>query len=297
MILASIDIGSNAVRLLIADVKNKQGTVQLTKQNLIRIPIRLGQDVYSNGYVSKARTNRFIDTMKAFRLLMDVYSIKAYDACATAAIREASNGQEILKRTHQEAGIEIREIDGIEEAEIIRKTSRVPEERDFDLTLFVDVGGGSTELSMTSRSKLLKQQSFPIGTLKILNNKVTPEHWQELSDWLHQFEAHFGRIHVIGSGGNINKLTKLFGRPNEHITIRNNLKYGYEQMKTMSVEERMEVFNLRADRADVIVPAAKIFLTIMDKIQSDLVLAPRIGVADGLIYQLYEKLNTKNHAS
>jgi exopolyphosphatase/guanosine-5'-triphosphate,3'-diphosphate pyrophosphatase len=150
---------------------------------------------------------------------------------------------------------------------------------------------------MTSRSKLLKQQSFPIGTLKILNNKVTPEHWQELSDWLHQFEAHFGRIHVIGSGGNINKLTKLFGRPNEHITIRNNLKYGYEQMKTMSVEERMEVFNLRADRADVIVPAAKIFLTIMDKIQSDLVLAPRIGVADGLIYQLYEKLNTKNHAS
>lgn len=289
MLYAAIDIGSNAVRLLIAGVHQEEGQVRLNKQNFVRVPIRLGKDVYNDGVVTSAREENLIKTMSAFKLLMDVYQPCHYSACATAAVREASNGREILERIEKETALNIRVIDGLEEARIIRSTNALPDDENYVLTMFVDVGGGSTEISVKSADKLLEQRSFKIGTLRILSGKVEESVWQNLRDWLMEFEESFGRINLIGSGGNINKLTKLFGRPKEHVLIYNNLKYAHDQLEKMTVKERMQVFNLRYDRADVIVPAAKIFLFIMNTIRADRILAPRIGVADGLIYELYQK--------
>jgi len=289
MLYAAIDIGSNAVRLLIAAAHNEDGQVRLNKQNFIRVPIRLGKDVYNDGVVTKAREENLIKTLKAFKWLMDVYQPYDSSVCATAAVREASNGRKILARIEKETGLDVRVIDGLEEARIIRNTNALPDYKDYELTMFVDVGGGSTEISVKSADKLLEQHSFKIGTLRILSGKVQEEVWQELRAWLMKFEEAFGKINLLGSGGNINKLTKLFGRPKEHVLIYNNLKYAHDELEQMSVEERMHVFNLRHDRADVIVPAAKIFLFIMNTIYADKILAPKIGVADGLIYELYQK--------
>lgn len=289
MLYAAIDIGSNAVRLLIAETRKEEEGVKLSKQNLVRVPIRLGKDVYSKGYITLAKEENFINTLKAFKLLMEVYGPEDYSACATAAVREATNGKEILERIEKETGFTIRVIDGLEEARIIRNTNALPDEGDDLLTLFVDVGGGSTELSVKSKEKLLEQKSFNIGTIRLLDGKVDKDIWKDLERWLMQFDYAFGKINLLGSGGNIKKLTKLFGRPNENVLIYNNLKYAYEQLSKMSVEERMNVFDLRYDRADVIVPAAQIFLFIMNIIKADHVLTPKIGVADGLIYELHRK--------
>lgn len=289
MLYAAIDIGSNAVRLLIAAAHQEEGQVRLNKQNLVRVPIRLGKDVYSDGVVTSSKEEDLIKTLRAFKLLMDVYQPYCYSACATAAVREASNGKEILERIKKETGIDIRIIDGLEEARIIRGTNALPDDEDYVLTMFVDVGGGSTEISIKSADKLLEQRSFKIGTLRILNARVEESVWQNLRDWLMEFEEEFGRIKLLGSGGNINKLTKLFGRPKKNVLIYNSLKYAHDKLEKMTVKERMQVYNLRYDRADVIVPAAKIFLLIMDTIRADRILAPKIGVADGLIHELYQR--------
>ena len=289
MLYAAIDIGSNAIRLLIAETRREEEGIKLNKQNLIRVPIRLGKDVYSEGFITSEKEENFINTLKAFKLLIDVYAPEDYIACATAAVREASNGKKILQRIEKETGFTIRVIDGLEEARIIRNTNALPDEGNDLLTLFVDVGGGSTELSVKSKGELLEQKSFNIGTIRLLNGKVDKDVWKDLEQWLMKFDYAFGKINLLGSGGNIKKLTKLFGRPNENVLIYNNLAYACEKLDKMTVEERMEVFDLRYDRADVIVPAARIFLFIMEVIKADRVLAPKIGVADGLIYDLYWK--------
>ncbi|MCF8231134.1 MAG: Ppx/GppA family phosphatase [Bacteroidales bacterium] len=289
MLYAAIDIGSNAVRLLIAETRKEEEGVKLSKQNLVRVPIRLGKDVYSRGYITSSKEEDFINTLKAFKLLMEVYGPEDYSACATAAVREATNGKKILERIEKETGFSIRVIDGLEEARIIRNNNTLPDKKEDLLTLFVDVGGGSTELSVKSKEKLLEQKSFNIGTIRLLNGKVDKDLWKDLERWLMQFDYAFGKINLLGSGGNIKKLTKLFGRPQESVLIYNNLKYAYEQLSKMSVEERMNGFDLRYDRADVIVPAAEIFLFIMDIIKAEHVLTPKIGVADGLIYELHRK--------
>ncbi|MCF8309149.1 MAG: Ppx/GppA family phosphatase [Bacteroidales bacterium] len=289
MLYAAIDIGSNAIRLLIAETRREEEGIKLNKQNLIRVPIRLGKDVYSEGFITSEREENFINTLKAFKLLIDVYAPEDYIACATAAVREASNGKKILQRIEKETGFTIRVIDGIEEARIIRNTNALPDEGNDLLTLFVDVGGGSTELSVKSKGELLEQKSFNIGTIRLLNGKVDKDVWKDLEQWLMKFDYAFGKINLLGSGGNIKKLTKLFGRPNENVLIYNNLAYAWEKLDKMTVEERMKFFDFRYDRADVIVPAARIFLFIMEVIKADRVLAPKIGVADGLIYDLYWK--------
>lgn len=286
MLYAAIDIGSNAVRLLIAEAYQEDSSIRISKQNLVRVPIRLGKDVYKDGVIAPQREENFIKTLWAFKTLMEVYSPEDYSACATAAVREAKNGKDILQRIEKEIGLNIRVIDGLEEARIIRSTNALPDSNDYLLTMFVDVGGGSTEISVKSEKKLVEQRSFDIGTLRILSGKVNQQAWDDMLDWLMQFDDTFGKINLLGSGGNINKLTKLFGRPKENLLIYNNLRYAHQHLSKMTVKERMQVFDLRYDRADVIVPAAKIFLFIMDTIQADTILAPKIGVADGMIYEL-----------
>lgn len=289
-LLAAIDVGSNAARLFIARAQEQQGVLQIQKQNFLRVPLRLGMDVYSHGSVSDERGRMFLHTMKSFSNLLKVYRPEAYQACATAAIREAANGDRWLKKIKKATDLEIKIIDGLEEARLIRSTVAMKSDGDGHLTMFVDVGGGSTEISVLEGNKLLDQRSFNIGTLRMLHGKHIRRVWTEMKQWLSQFSHAYGNIQLIGSGGNINKLVKLFGKPKEMQISYDPLNHASQQMRKISVKERMSIYRLREDRADVIVPASKIFLFIMETIKARQVTAPKIGVADGLIVELYHAI-------
>jgi len=288
MVFAAIDIGSNAVRLMFANALDKDGLIRVEKATLIRIPIRLGKDVYKNNTISKTRASNLIKTLKAFKLLIDVYKPEAYVACATAAMREATNGPEILNKIKKETGIKIRLIDGLEEAEIIRSTNNIASFADKNMTMYVDLGGGSTEISVISKTNFIDANSFKIGTLRILSKKVDQESWDELSSWLNRFKENFGKMNIIGSGGNINKIAKLYGRAGENEISLNNLEQAYKNLKSFTLHERIEEMGLRPDRADVIVPAAKVFLFIAKTVKAETIMVPKIGLADGLIHNLYK---------
>ncbi len=288
MIFAAIDIGSNAVRLLFSNAFDRDGRTHVEKATLIRIPIRLGKDVYKNNTISKKRGTNLIKTLKAFKLLIDVYKPVDYIACATAAMREAKNGPELLKQISSEAGINVRIVDGLEEAEIIRTTSGFDAPEDKTLTMYIDLGGGSTEISVLDKNEVIGARSFKIGTIRLLNNKVGEVQWDKMKEWLQQFSDHFGKISVIGSGGNINKIAKLYGNIPENTLSYQQLEHAYRHLKSFSLHQRVEKLGLRPDRADVIVPAASVFLFITNTIQSNSILVPKIGFADGLVHQLYE---------
>ncbi len=290
MLFASIDIGSNAVRLLFANVYlTDNGEPTASKATLVRIPIRLGEDVFKIGKISEERIEKLINTIKAFKLLIEVYQPIAVEACATAAMREASNNYEIIDRIKKEADFDIRIIDGFEEANIIRSSNNLNFNNEYDLTMYIDVGGGSTEISVLKNHKFVKCNSFNIGTIRILNKKVEKQAWDELKDWLSEFRNDFGRINCIGTGGNINRLTKLFGNQVDNNINFLQLQFAYKQLKSIPLKERIEKMGLRPDRADVIVPAAKVFLTIMKSAGIETILAPKVGLADGLIYRLYNQ--------
>ncbi len=288
MIFAAIDIGSNAVRLLFANAFESTAGIHVEKATLIRIPIRLGKDVYKSNTISKKRAGNLIKTLKAFSLLIDVYKPVAFDACATAAMREATNGGELMKKIQKETGIRVRIIDGLEEAEIIRNAEAFPSTPGRPYQMFVDLGGGSTEISLLADDKVIDARSFKIGTLRLTSKKVPPGEWEAMEAWLKKFSDDFGKITVIGSGGNINKIAKLYGRSEDKILTYQNLQYAYNHLKSYSLQERIEVMGLRPDRADVIVPAARVFLLITKTIQAGEILVPKIGLADGLIHRLYE---------
>ncbi|HPE86309.1 MAG: exopolyphosphatase [Bacteroidia bacterium] len=292
MLLASVDIGTNAVRLLFATVHHRDGVIGIEKDTLLRIPVRLGKDVYSTGKISSARSRALVQTLKAFQMLMEVHKPESFKACATAAMREAVNGKQILKKIKKETGISVEVINGIEEARIIRSVTPVPIQNKHKKTLYIDVGGGSTEISVVEKNGDITVNSFPVGTLRILGGKVDDVEWKVLNNWLNQFNDSFGHIQMIASGGNSNKLLSLYGRSEENIIISTNLEYAFRQLSSLSVEERMEAFNLRPDRADVILPATQIYLTVMQKIGADSMLVPKMGLADGIIMQMYkEKMN------
>ena len=289
MIFGSIDIGSNAVRLLFANAYEKSGHVRVEKATLIRIPIRLGKDVYKNNTISKKRGENLVKTMKAFKLLLDVYNPVDYTACATAAMREANNGPDIIKQIQEEAGLKIRTVDGLEEAEIIRSTNgfTLPEGR--TKTMYIDLGGGSTEISVISNKNVIDARSFKIGTLRILSKKVPDKEWDNLADWLSGFSDDFGKFNVIGSGGNINKINKIYGNPIDGLLSFVQLEYALNHLKSFTLRQRIREMGLRPDRADVIVPAAEVFTFIMKAITAENILVPKIGLADGLIHQMYLK--------
>lgn len=285
---AAIDIGSNAVRLLISNIIEQKGKPALFKKSsLVRVPIRLGADVFLNNQISKENELRMLDTMNAFRLLMKSHKVVTYKACATSAMREAENGAEIVKQISKHSKIKIDIIDGEEEAAIIAATdlqSYIDESKTY---LYVDVGGGSTEFSVIHRGKTVTSKSFKIGTVRLLNDIVTKDAWLELELWIKQHTADYEKIDLIGSGGNINKIFKISGKAMGKSLTYFYLTSFYQMLQSYSYEERITVLNLNQDRADVIIPATRIYLSAMKWSGAKDIYVPKIGLSDGIIKSVY----------
>lgn len=288
---AAIDIGTNAVRLLIKKVKDGEKSVNgnLSKAMLLRVPLRLGFDVFSLGEISDIKAVKLLRLMKAFRQLMKIYEVTKYRACATSAMRDAKNGKPLIKKIMKDTGINIEVICGEEEARMIYNNHAECLEDRSGNYLYVDVGGGSTEINLLIDGELKQSISYNIGTIRILSGAVEEECWEQMKSDLNRLSAGLDHINIIGSGGNINKLYRLAyqkDKKNLRLPIPS-LQGLYDALKPLTPEERMEEFNLKADRADVIVPAAKIFLTIADIIKAEYIHVPVFGLADGIIDGLY----------
>ena len=290
MLLSSIDIGSNAIRLLLANVFEKNGIPVADKASLIRVPLRLGMDVFNTGRISEERIVSLIKTMKAFSYLLEVYEPVALTICATAAMREAANKEEIVSRIKIETNLDVKIIDGLTEARIISQYNSNTLLPDGDRTMFVDVGGGSTEISIIENHRFVASESFSIGTIRLLYEKVTTDEWDRLKQWLIKFRGTNPDLICMGSGGNINKITKLYGSYKNDFIVFKDLQKAFKQMDKLTLNERINLLGLRPDRADVIVPAAKIFIFIMEWARLDKVFAPKIGLADGLVLKNYEDM-------
>ncbi len=284
---ASVDIGSNAVRLLLCNVSEEHGVIHYNKGELVRIPLRLGEDVFSSGKISAKRGRDFIKTMNAFHLLIQVYNPIAYRACATASLREAANGAELVKLVQKDSGLKIEIIDGKTEAELIYSNHTEELLNHSRSYLYIDVGGGSTEITLFDKGVWQASKSFNIGTLRWLQGKVSKDLWLEMKEWVKDVTADHEQISAIGSGGNINKIFKMLGRKDKPLFF-SQIKMLYDEMKPLSIDERIERWDFNPDRADVIVPAAKIFLSIMKAASIQKIYVPQIGLADGIVHQLHE---------
>ncbi len=288
---AAIDIGSNAVRLLINTIYETPDAVTFNKTSLVRVPIRLGQDVFMEGKISKKTTVRLTDAMSAYKLLMNVYNVDRYRAFATSAMREAKNSQEVIKSIKEKSGVEIEVISGEEEAKVIFSTELknfLKSESD-NYYLFVDVGGGSTEVSLLNRGEVLHSQSFPIGTVRLLDKKIDEEYLlHTVKPWISKI-AKGKHIELIGSGGNINYIFKNSGKEEGKFLSQSYIHQQYEVLKNLTYEERIEKFNMKPDRADVIVPALLIYDSIMKYAHATRIYIPKIGAADGMIALMYKQ--------
>jgi len=289
--LAAIDIGSNAARLLIADVVEKNtGKPEFNKLNLIRVPLRLGFDVFENGEISKHRRGMILQTMKAYGHLMKVYDVEYIKACATSAMRDAANSDDIIRKVKLETGIEIKVISGDDEASFIYE-NHIAENLDKEHSyLYIDVGGGSTELTFFAEGKLKYKESFNIGTIRLLKGQVEEHTWDEMKDHLKNNTKSSLPMIAIGSGGNINKVFSLSKKKEGKPLPLDLLKDYYKELSAVSLEERIRIYKLREDRADVIVPALQIYINVMRWADIDEIYVPKIGLADGLIQSLYEEV-------
>lgn len=291
---AAIDIGSNAVRLLIKKVKYEDDDPKnksLSKSMMLRVPLRLGFDVFSLGKVSDVKAEKLCRLMKAFNQLMKIYEVTDYRACATSAMRDAKNGKSIIKRILKKADVAIEVIDGQEEARMIYYNHVECLEDRTGNYVYVDVGGGSTEINLMTNGELVRSLSYNIGTVRMLSNAVKEETWAQMKEDLTRLTADFQNVNIIGTGGNINKLYRLAAKKDEkkqRLPV-DSLQALYEKMSPLTPEQRMETFNLKADRADVIVPAAEIFIMIAGIVKADYIHVPVIGLADGIIDSLYAK--------
>ena len=285
---AAIDIGSNAIRLLISNIIKVPGQpTRFKKSSLVRVPIRLGEDVFINNEISPENIIRMQDTMRAFKLLMKSHRVERYKACATSAMREAKNGQEIADLIRETSDIDIDIIDGEEEAAIIAATD-LQEYIQLDKTyLYVDVGGGSTEFSIISNAQTIASKSFRIGTIRILKDIVNHEKWLELESWIKSETSKFDKVEVIGSGGNINKIFKISGKAMGKPLTYFYLTSYYNILKSYSYEERITELDLNQDRADVIIPAMQIYLSAMKWSRAKHIYVPKIGLSDGIVKSLY----------
>ncbi|WP_341839517.1 exopolyphosphatase [Chitinophaga caseinilytica] len=292
MKLAAIDIGSNAARLLITEASPKaNGEMDFTKVNLVRVPLRLGMDVFATGAISEKRAESFVNTIKAYKLLLDVYEVKYLKTAATSAMRDAANGTQILERVKQETGMEIKVITGQEEANYIYE-NHIAENLDKTRGyLYIDVGGGSTEMTFFKGNSLVFKESFNIGTIRLLQGKVEEKHWQQMKDFLRQNLKNYGQLVAIGSGGNINKVFSLSKKKEGKPLTLDQLKDYYKEFSSFSVEERIHLYNLREDRADVIVPALQIYVNVMRWTDIQEIYVPKIGLADGLVRALYKEIS------
>ena len=290
MILAAIDIGSNAARLLISEVVKHDKEIEFSKLNLIRIPLRLGFDVFEKGYIGFRKKKMLINTIDAFSALMKVYEVDHYIACATSAMRYASNSKEIIKEIKAETGIKVEVISGDLEAEIIYE-NHIAELLDANKSyLYIDVGGGSTEVTLFHKSAVAFQKSFNIGTVRILTNKVEDATWEDLKQTLKEIGRTYPKLVAIGSGGNINKIYSMINSKNLKSIPIEVIREFHRVLEPMTVEERMHTYLLKRDRADVIVPALNIYAYTMKWANIDEIHVPKIGLADGLINHLYEQV-------
>lgn len=292
---AAIDIGSNAVRLLIKKEEENENLVsrRLSKVMMLRVPLRLGFDVFSLGELSDGKAVKLRRLMKAFRQLMKIYEVTDYRACATSAMRDARNGKSVIRKVLKDTGIRIEIIDGQEEARMVYNNHVECLEDRTGNYIYVDVGGGSTEINLLTNGVLVQSLSYNVGTVRMLSNAVREEVWEQMKDDLTRLTADFPDINIIGSGGNINKLYRLADKKDKKLQRMPiaSLQELYDQLSPLTPEQRMKEFSLKADRADVIVPAARIFLTIAETVKAQYVHVPVIGLADGIIDSLYSSNN------
>jgi len=289
--LAAIDIGSNAARLLIMDViEGPQGNPDFIKLSLVRVPLRLGFDVFERGEISPDKIEMFIKTIQSYKLLIDVYQVKHFIAAATSAMRDASNSKQILGQIKKETGIDIKVISGDEEANYIYESHVADSLGSEESYLYIDVGGGSTELSFFSDGKLITKESFNIGTIRLLKNQVTEDQWDEMKRFIKQKTSGYHHITAIGSGGNINKIFSLSKRKEGRPLPLELLRNYYKEFSSIPLAQRISLYQLREDRADVIVPALLIYINVMRWADTEEIFVPKIGLADGLIHILYEQV-------
>ena len=286
---AAIDIGSNAVRLLIADIIETGKVTTFKKNTLIRVPLRLGDDAFLDKCISEKKSEDLLKTMQAFKNLIDVYKVVDYRACATSAMREADNGAELVKRIKADSGIDLEIVEGQSEANIIYSShieQTLERKKNY---LYIDVGGGSTELSVFCEGKVKASKSFPIGTVRMLDNADKDETWAELKEWIKVNSKQYPNLVGIGTGGNINKLFKMSAEKEGMPLNFTKLKEMYNYLNSFSLKERITVLGLNQDRADVIIPACEIYLSVMKWAGVKQIFVPRVGMVDGIIQLLIEK--------
>ncbi len=288
MKFAAIDIGSNAVRLLIADIIETPDNLNITKLSLVRVPLRLGASVFDSGKISGSKTKKLIKTIKAFRYLIDVYEVRDWRACATSAMREAENSTEVLDRVKQFTGVNIEIINGQSEANLIFSTFKTQKLDPTRTYLYIDVGGGSTEITLLKNAKRVRARSFKIGTVRMLKQKVTTKAWREMTSWVEEITAGEQNIIAIGTGGNINRLFKMSGLGHGELMPLSQLQALHTSIAELTLEERILKFRLRPDRADVIVPAGEIFLNVLTAASIDRISVPKIGLSDGIALHLFQ---------
>ncbi len=291
MKLAAIDIGSNAARLLITEVIHEAGgNPQFNKLNLVRVPLRLGFDVFEHGEISKQKRGMILQTMKAYGHLIKAYDVQHIKACATSAMRDAANSDDILRKIKMETGIDVSIISGDEEASLIYE-NHIAENLDKEHSyLYIDVGGGSTELTFFADGKLKYKESFNIGTIRLLKGMVEEKTWEEMKDHLKTNTKSSLPMIAIGSGGNINKVFSLSKKKEGKPLQLQLLRDYHKELSAFTIEERIRIYKLRGDRADVIVPALQIYINVMRWADIEEIYVPKIGLADGLIQSLYEQV-------
>ena len=286
---ASIDIGSNAVRLLFMNVLENGKSATLKKSSIIRMPVRLGDDVFESKIIPLFKMQQLADSLTAFSYLMKVQNVVAYRACATSAMREAKNSGEVVEFVKQQSGIEIEIIDGSDEAQIIQQSNFKYKSEKGTTYIYIDVGGGSTEITVMSDNEVLRSVSFNIGTIRTLKKKVDKVEKDKLKSMMKDLGKDYPKAMLIGTGGNINKYFKLSGRKEGKSLSYYHLMEIYDKLKDMSYEERMKNIGLNPDRADVIIPAGSIFLNIMKWTNIKKIFVPKTGLSDGIIKQLYRQ--------
>ena len=286
---AAIDIGSNSVRLLIEHVIETPREAMFKKNSLIRVPVRLGPDAFTDHKIPEATVKRLIEAMMGYKYIMKVNEVIHYKGCATSAMREAKNGAEIVRRIEKEAGVRIEIISGNTEAHMIFNSQNFIASKIGNDCLFVDVGGGSTEITVFIKGQAVAARSFDIGTIRLLSNQVKKEYWKELKDWLRKETKTIKSFSLVGSGGNINRLFKMAelkqGKPLTY-DLLHNLTF---EIKRHSIDDRIKLFDLNPDRADVIVPAGEIFLNIMKFVGATKIYVPKIGLSDGMVREVYKE--------
>lgn len=297
MLFASIDIGSNAVRLLFSNIFEDENGILSEKATIVRIPLRLGIDVFNTSEISETKVNDLLKTLQAFKLLIEVYKPIDYCICATAAMREANNSKDVCKQIKENTGFDVKIIDGLEEANIVCAFDNFKIPIDKSISMYIDVGGGSTEISFINEHKIIGSNSFRIGTIRMLNNKIEEQEWTRLNTWLKEYSIYFGKIFCIGSGGNINKINKVYGKKPSNILSLKKIEEAHHDLSKYSLKERIEVLGMRPDRADVIVPASEIFIKIMKLAKIKRIHVPKVGLADAMVILLYKEYKKKIKSS